>query len=107
MGYNCGMSTTMNKTAYIRTRIRPDIKRSAEKVLHKIGLSTSEAISMFMSQISFHAGLPFQAKVPNAETIAALKESEADRKAGRLKTYTSSAEMFAELDAEFATKSDK
>lgn len=101
------MSTTaMNKTAYIRTRIRPDIKKNAERVLHKIGLSTGEAISMFMNQVALQKGLPFEVKIPNAETVAALKESARDRNAGRLKKYASSAELFAELDAELATESN-
>jgi len=39
------------KTAMITTRVDPDLKADAEKVLSKLGISTTEAINLFLSQV--------------------------------------------------------
>jgi len=57
-------------------------------VLKHLGLSTSEFISMTFRQLIMRRGLPFDARISNEETIAALKESTGDYKAGRQKTYS-------------------
>ena len=48
----------MAKTAMIVARTEPALKADAEKVLKKLGLSTTEAINLFLSQIRLHKGLP-------------------------------------------------
>ena len=88
----------MSKTAMIRARIEPDLKSEAEAVLKEIGLSTSELITMTFRQVIMHQGLPFEARIPNAETVAAIREMNADRAAGNLTRYTSVADMMADLD---------
>lgn len=67
------------KTGYINARVEPKLKKSAEAVLDKIGLSTTDAVTMFLKQIVAQKGLPFPAKVPNRETIRALRDVEAGR----------------------------
>lgn len=57
-------------------RVEPELKQSAEAVLKQIGLSTSEAVNMFLHQVVLNQGLPFMAKIPNAETVAALRDAE-------------------------------
>jgi DNA-damage-inducible protein J len=49
------------KTAMITTRVDPDLKADAEKVLRKLGISTTEAINLFLSQVRL-PGLPFDVK---------------------------------------------
>lgn len=63
------------KTAIIHARIEPDTKRSAEGVLHKLGLSPTEAIRMFYRQITLRGGLPFAVIIPNEQTAATLAKS--------------------------------
>lgn len=65
----------MIKSEIVRTRIEPDIKHKAEKILENIGISRSSAINMFYKQIIFHDGLPFEARIPNSETQDALLDS--------------------------------
>ncbi|MGB1924119.1 MAG: type II toxin-antitoxin system RelB/DinJ family antitoxin, partial [Candidatus Puniceispirillaceae bacterium] len=48
----------------------------AEAILKKIGLSSSEAMRLFLYQVVQQRGLPFEVKIPNAETIAAIEELE-------------------------------
>ncbi|MEI6423345.1 MAG: type II toxin-antitoxin system RelB/DinJ family antitoxin [Lentisphaerota bacterium] len=63
------------KTAIIHARIEPDIKRQAEVVLHKLGLSPTEAIRVFYRQITLRHGLPFTLDVPNECTATTLEKS--------------------------------
>lgn len=93
-------TTTMTKSAMIRARVEPELKEQAEDVLKQIGLSMSDLVSMTMRQLVMRQGLPFDARIPNAETIAAIEEFEADKKAGRLALHNTSDDMFAALDAE-------
>ncbi len=76
------------KTGYINARVEPKLKKSAEAVLDKIGLSTTDAVTMFLKQVVAQKGLPFPAKVPNRETVRALRDAEA----GRTERFTGSAE---------------
>jgi len=59
----------------IHARVDPKLKRSAERVFSQIGISTTEAIRLFLRQVELHRGLPFQVKVPNEETVAAMQEA--------------------------------
>jgi len=48
----------MNETV-VRARIDPSLKTDVEAVFDALGLSTSEAIRLFLSQVSLRKGLPF------------------------------------------------
>ena len=67
----------MAKTAFLNARIDPNLKTKAEKVLAGVGVSASQAITMFYRQVVLRRGLPFDVCIPNADTVAALKEAEA------------------------------
>ena len=67
----------MSKTATITARIEPELKRNAEIVLEKLGVGTTDAITMFLSQVVLRQGLPFEVRIPNTETRAAIRELEA------------------------------
>ena len=58
------------KTGYINVRVTPALKRQAEKILSTLGVSTSEAVTMFLRQVVLNKGIPFPVRVSNAETIA-------------------------------------
>ena len=63
------------KTQMIHARIDPGLKKSAERVFSTIGISTTEAIRLFLKQVQLHKGLPFPVAIPNAETTAAMQEA--------------------------------
>ena len=65
----------MAKTEFIRARVEPELKYRAEEVFSKIGLSTTEAITLFYAQVTLHGGLPFAVRVPNSETIEAMRQA--------------------------------
>jgi DNA-damage-inducible protein J len=67
----------MGKTTTIRARIEPRLKRDAESVFKKIGLTSSEAITLFLAQVRLTKGLPFPVRVPSRKTKQAITEARA------------------------------
>ena len=67
----------MAKTNTLHVRIEPRIKEKAEKTLNSLGLSISEAINVFLTQVVLHDGIPFEIKKPNynRQTIQALDDA--------------------------------
>ena len=66
----------MPKTETIRARVDSKLKADAEAVLHKLGLTASDAIRLFYRQLALRKGLPFDVKLPNAGTRQAIQELE-------------------------------
>ena len=64
-----------NMEAEIRTRVTSDLKTEAVQILNSCGLNVSDAVRLFLTQVVTHRGLPFEIKIPNATTVAAMKES--------------------------------
>ena len=65
----------MPKTEIVRARVEPELKRDAEAVLRSIGLTPSEAITLFLTQVKLTNGLPFPLRVPNRRTRRAIREA--------------------------------
>lgn len=67
----------MAKSEILHIRVEPDVKSVAESTLNQLGLSTTEAVNIFLRQVILNGGLPFEVKLPNpnAETLAAMKEA--------------------------------
>jgi DNA-damage-inducible protein J len=74
----------------VHARIDPRLKKAAERVFTKIGISTTEAIRLFLKQVELHKGLPFPVSIPNAETVAAMMET---NNPAALKRYRSFREL--------------
>lgn len=60
--------------AVIRARIDAETKARAEAALHAMGLTVSDAIRLLMVRVAEEQRLPFELRVPNAETRAAMNE---------------------------------
>jgi len=65
---------TPTKTAHVNARIDPGLKRKAERVLAAVGVSSSTAVTLFYKQVVLRRGLPFDVRMPNAETVEAIRE---------------------------------
>ena len=65
----------MAKSETIRARIEPELKQEAETVFSRLGLSTTQAITLFYKQVILQQGLPFAVKIPNADTRKALQDA--------------------------------
>ncbi len=65
----------------VRARIDPAVKRKSEKVLKGLGLTTTDAIRLFLHQVTLRNGLPFPLTLPEVDVedivMPAHKRSEA------------------------------
>ena len=86
----------MSKTATLTVRLDPKVKSQAQKVLDKLGITTSQAITMYFRQISMENGLPFRAHVPNEETEQIMEEAFAGKNLHSAKNVD---DLFAQLEA--------
>jgi len=59
----------------ITARVDPELKRKTEKILKSLGLTTTQAITLFFNQINLRKGLPFAVAVPNSETAQAIEDA--------------------------------
>jgi DNA-damage-inducible protein J len=84
----------MAKTAVIHARVEPKLKKKAESVFKRLGLTSTDAIRLFYTQVELNNGLPFEVKIPNEETLEALKEADQPHK---LKSSRSFDELRKEL----------
>ena len=73
----------------INARIDKDLKAQGEEVLAQLGLSTTDLIKLTFRQLVMRQGLPFDVKIPNDETKAALEEIMDDDKRAGLKRFNS------------------
>ena len=62
------------KSDIINARVEPHLKHAAEKIFRSLGMTTTHAISIFLSQVVLNEGLPFPVKMPNRTTRKAVKE---------------------------------
>lgn len=81
------------KTEIINARVEPALKASAEKIFRALGMNTTDAISIFLSQVVLTKGLPFDVRLPNKATAAAMKEV----KARKGKIYKTTREMMDDI----------
>lgn len=82
------------RTAVVSTRIDPELKENTTRIFKRLGISTSQAITLFLKQVELRQGLPFPIMLPTAETEAALKEAQTRQ---NLLTADTPEELFDEL----------
>lgn len=68
-----------SRDVVVRARISDKIKKEAGKVLHDIGLSSSDAIRLLMVEIAEKGTMPFNVTHPNAVSRAAIRDADAGR----------------------------
>ncbi len=80
----------------VRARIDERTKDEAAAVLATIGLTVSDAFRLMMVRIAQDKALPFEPLVPNAKTIAAMKEAQR----GKLKKHANVKALLTSLDTD-------
>jgi DNA-damage-inducible protein J len=78
-----------SKTETVKARINSDLKKSVERKLQKLGLTSSDIIRMLYSQIDLYNAVPFDLKIPhipNKETIDTIEKSKRGEELIRLDT---------------------
>ena len=79
----------------VRARIDGQIKEEASIVLAAMGLTVSDAFRIMLTRVAHDKALPFDPLIPNATTIAAMREA----RAGKVKTVGSVDALIADLHA--------
>lgn len=82
------------KIAEIRSRIDPDLKENATRVLASCGLNISDAVRLFLRQVVTQNGLPFEIKAPNSVTCSAMEEADS----GNLPIFETIQDLFDDLE---------
>lgn len=83
--------------------IDADVKAQAQALFADFGLDLSTAINIFLRQSIRENCIPFtiQREVPNADTVAAMKEAEEMAKnPSAYKRYSSFSELLREVEAD-------
>lgn len=57
----------MAKTETVHTRVTHDIKKQADSIFSRLGLTTSQAIMLFLTATVNNNGLPFELTLPSKE----------------------------------------
>jgi DNA-damage-inducible protein J len=89
----------MVKSDVLHMRIAPEVKSEADSILARLGITTTDAVNMFLNQIILRGGLPFDVRLPapNETTRQAMREAE---EGANLRRFGSAGEMFKELGIE-------
>jgi len=85
----------MAKTAAISARIDPELKSNAQRIFKELGLTTSQAITLFYKQVALQHGLPFSVKIPTEATRKALEDARMRR---NLESFDSVEALFEDLN---------
>lgn len=83
------------KTAEVRTRIEPDLKKKANRIFKRLGLNESEGVRLLLKGLVLHKGIPFDFRISTVskdeqKEIESIleKRSDGDRKISRSETHT-------------------
>jgi DNA-damage-inducible protein J len=93
----------MAQTAFVRARIDEDLKDQAAAVLGEMGLTVSDLVRITLTRVAKDRAVPFELKIPTAETEAAMREARKLAKAGKVRFKTAQ-ELFDALDKEAGLK---
>jgi len=86
----------MATTEMVHVRVNKRVKAQAARTLSAMGLSVSDAVRVLLTRVAAEKALPFEDKVPNATTAAAMREA---RKGG-LASFDTVSDLMADLNAE-------
>jgi len=90
-------SFVMTQSSMLHIRIENEIKVQASEALEAMGLSVSDAVRIFLKRVVNDQAFPLELKVPNATTMAAMKESRAKMKAGKAR-FESAKDLINDLE---------
>ncbi|GAB6909403.1 type II toxin-antitoxin system antitoxin DinJ [Desulfosarcina cetonica] len=69
----------MAATSMVHVRVEEGVKERATETLAAMGLTVSDAVRVFLKRVADEKAIPFDVRVPNQETAAAIQELEAEK----------------------------
>ena len=93
------------KTTNINIRVDKNLKKQADELFKSLGLNTSTALNIFLTQCVRNQAIPFNVSmnspVPSDDLMSAIKEVEyIENGKKKVKGYHNVDEMFAEINEE-------
>ncbi|EOG9063864.1 type II toxin-antitoxin system RelB/DinJ family antitoxin [Vibrio fluvialis] len=79
------------KSEVVRARVSSDLKMHADEVLGALGMNMSDAIRIFLTQVSLRNEFPMELRVPNKVTLEAMAAEPTDD------IYESADDLFEEV----------
>ena len=93
----CGIFVNMS-TVVTNIRLDRELKKEATELFNDLGLTLSQAFTVFLKQSLLHHGLPFAVtRPPSKELLAAIDEGEKLAHDPNAKTYSTPQELWDEL----------
>ena len=65
----------MSLDATVRARVDVNLKNDVEHTFEELGITTYQAINMFLKRVKYENGIPFELKIPNKTTLNAMNEA--------------------------------
>lgn len=93
----------MARNYIVQARVDPKIKEEAQEILDSLGMTYSEAINIYLRQIIYNSGIPFEIKTPEFSDEFKEAIAEADemmKHPEKYKSYKNLAEIMEDLDNE-------
>ncbi len=89
-----------NKLANVSFRIDKNLKVQADDLFSNLGMNMTTAFNIFLRQSVREGRIPFEIRMnmPNAETIAAMREAEKIARDPSVKGFSSVRDLMADLD---------
>jgi DNA-damage-inducible protein J len=63
----------------IHVRVDQKVKEAASATLAKLGISMSDAIRIMLARVAAEKALPFEIRIPNADTVKAIRSASKNR----------------------------
>ncbi len=84
----------MGTDEYITVRVKPEIKAVVQAILEEKGISTSQAINLFLTHIALEKNIPSELHIPNETTLKTFQDSESGK---NMKTFATLDELYQDL----------
>ena len=85
----------MAKDGFLNARMDKSLMDEVHGIFASLGLSKTEAITIFYSQVRLNNGLPFEIKIPNTDTIQTFEKTD---RGEDLHHADSVSDLFSQLD---------
>ncbi len=82
-------------SSMVHIRVDGEVKDRAAQALASMGLTVSDAVRLLLTRIAAEKAMPFEVRVPNRTTLAAMEAGER----GKVSKAASVAAMMARLNA--------
>ena len=86
----------------MRISVDSELRKEVDETLKALGITTKEAINIYLHQIILNGGIPFKVTIPryNDETIAAINEAKTIALHEDVIGYDNAKDLMSSLDSD-------